>query len=278
MGKAVVWGNLNIIHICIDCIELNQWSDFGLPGFFDPIRGRTRVGKASNGSASLELWVISKAVELLERIRISMFLSGKGASFSKHVNPDSRAHHTGGRRIARGFGSCHRSLAQWWPGIGCLARSITGPGWMCIPVVNGRSPVTGHYQFVYNIFPGKRTLQCGPWVLSPEHMGHHGAIPVAQKHIPELCTDLQCQDLQRSKVLPLMVVGSLGKIWENRITTVYHWVLSCSITDAPLGRGDHRPQVRLQQNVGPAGARSVGLRLLRKWARGREVSSSHGAL
>lgn len=74
--------------------------------------GRTRVGKASNGSASLELWVISKAVELLERIRISMFLSGKGAFFSKHVNPDSRAHHRGGRRIARGFGSCHRSLAQ----------------------------------------------------------------------------------------------------------------------------------------------------------------------
>lgn len=29
--------------------------------------------------------------------------------------------------------------------------------------------------------------------------------------------------------------------------------------------------VRLHQNVGPAGARSVGLRLLRKWARGREV-------
>ena len=107
----------------------------------------------------------------------------------------------------------------------------------------------------------------------------HGAIPVAQKHIPELCTGLQCQDLQRSRVLPLMVVGSLGKIWENRITTVYHWVLSCSQHHwRATGGITAQLQVRLHQNVGPAGARSVGLRLLRKWARGREVSSSHGGL
>jgi len=105
----------------------------------------------------------------------------------------------------------------------------------------------------------------------------HGAIPVAQKHIPELCTGLQCQDLQRSRVLPLMVVGSLGKMRkpDNNGISLSPFLQPTSLT---RHWGDHRPQVRLQQNVGPAGARSVGLRLLRKWARGREVSSSHGGL